>query len=62
MPRFLRVTLKVKAIKVDDTDEVSGGKMKRDVTVCDAHGSAWLTLWADEIGTIDEGKSYRNGE
>ena len=32
--------------------------MKQDVTVCDATGSARLTLWANEIGKIEEGNSY----
>ena len=58
MARFQRVTLKVKAVKVDDAGQVSGGKMKQDITVCDATGSARLTIWADEIRKIEQGKSY----
>ncbi len=59
LDQFQRVTVAVKAIRVDKAIEVTGGKKKQDVVVGDGSGTARATIWEDEIGKIEEGKSYR---
>ena len=55
---FHHVSLKAKAVKVNEAGEVSGGKVKQDITVSDATGSAHLIVWGEEIRKIEEGTSY----
>lgn len=43
----------------DEAEEVSGGKKKQDVLVSDSAGTMRLTLWENEIGKLDEGRSYK---
>ena len=56
---FQRVTVEVKAVRVEEPTEVSGGKKKQDVLVGDSTGTARFTVWEGEIGTVDEDVSYR---
>ena len=58
MENFDRVTLSVKAIRVDPAVEV-GGKKKQDITIADTTGTGKLVLWEDNIGNITEGESYK---
>ena len=46
------------AVKIMEIQEVTGGKLKRDVIVADASGSIVLTLWEDSIHEIVENKSF----
>lgn len=35
-----------------------GGKRKQDITIADSSGLTKLTVWEDEIGTMEEEQSY----
>ena len=56
---FQRVTVEVKAVRVEEPTEVSGGKKKQDVLVGDSTATARFTVWEGEIGMMDEDVSYR---
>ena len=58
---FERVTVQEKAVRVDDSIDVSGGKRKQDILVADASGNVRLTVWEAEVGNVKEGASYRLG-
>ena len=49
----------MKALRVDDPIQVTGGKKKQDIIVGDSTGTARLTLWENEIGSIKEDNSYK---
>ena len=55
---FQRVTVDVKVIYIGDPTEVSGGKIKQDVTVADCTDNSRLTIWEDRMNTLDKGASY----
>jgi ssDNA-binding replication factor A large subunit len=44
--------------KVIESLKVSGGITKQDTVIADDTGAIKLTLWENNIGTIEEGKSY----
>lgn len=56
---FQRVSVEVKVTRVEDPLEVTGGKKKQDVIVGDSSGSARVTVWEGEIGSMEEGGSYK---
>ena len=55
---FQRVTVDVKVIYISDPTEVSGGKMKQDITVADCTDNSRLTIWEDRMNTLDKDASY----
>ncbi len=57
--QFQRITVSVKAIRVQEPTEVAGGKKKQDILVGDSTATARLTIWEKEIGKMEEGKSYQ---
>ena len=47
----------MKAIKVNGTVQLTE-KMKQDIIVADQTATARVTLWEDNVGAFNEGKSY----
>ncbi len=58
LPDFQRVTVAVKAVRVDQPVHVVGGKRKQEIMLSDSSGKSKLTLWEGDIGKISQGKSY----
>lgn len=56
---FQRVTAVVKVKAVEEKCQVPDGRWKQDIKISDECGSGRLTVWQDEIGKMDVGKSYR---
>lgn len=56
---FQRVNCDVKVVSVEGTKEVTGGKKLQNLLVGDCSAALRLTLWESEIGTMEEGSSYR---
>ena len=59
LDQFQRVSVTVKALRVDDLQQIPSGKMKQDVLVGDSTRTARLTLWEEEIGSMDDNSSYQ---
>ena len=59
MQEYERVTVVVKAVRVDEPMEVSGGRRKQDVMVSDGEKTMRVTMWEDDIGKLVEGLSYK---
>ena len=59
LTKFQTVTVSVKVLKAKERTEVKCGLWMQDVTVSDPSGTARLTLWQNDIGILDEGKSYQ---
>ncbi len=57
--QFQRITVSVKAIRIQEPTEVAGGKKRQDILVGNSTATARLTIWEKEIGNMEEGKSYR---
>ena len=45
-------------IYIGDPTEVSGGKIKQDITVEDCMDNSRLTIWEDRMNTLDKDASY----
>lgn len=56
---FQRVVVEAKVVRVDDSMEVTGGKVKQDILIGDSTGTGRLTVWEEEVGTIVSDDSYR---
>ena len=59
MNEYDRVVIQCHVIKLDIPKIVGGGKRKQDVTIADKTGSAILTVWERDIGTIKLEQSYQ---
>ena len=59
LDQFQRVSVTVKALRVDDSQQIPSGNMKQDVHVGDSTGTTRLTLWEEEIGSMDDNSSYQ---
>ena len=46
-------------IKISDPAKVGKGLTKQEVTIADRTEAALLTLWEDDVGTLDIGLSYQ---
>ena len=55
---YEKISCSNKVIKIDEPLKVSGGITKQDTVIADDTGAIKLTLWENDIGTIEEGKSY----
>lgn len=55
---FQRVICKVKVLSMEAPADVKGYR-KQDVRVGDASGTVKFTLWGNEIGSMEERKSYK---
>ena len=53
-----KVTVSAKVPHVDQPIQVSANLTKQDVIIADATASAKITLWEDNLNTVDEGQSY----
>ena len=54
-----RVTVQITVVKVNEPQEVSGGKHKQEVVIADARGSTILTLWEADMNSLEVSKSYQ---
>lgn len=54
-----KVHVTVKVLSVQDTVNVAGGLQKQDVAIADATSPARITLWESDIGSLEDGLSYR---
>ena len=54
---FQKVNVTVKVIKVNNPVQLVE-KVKQDITVGDQTATGRVTLWEDNIGAFDEGRSY----
>ena len=59
LEQFQRVSVTIKALRVDDPQQIPTGKMKQDIIIGDSTGTTRLTLWEEEIGSMDEDSSYQ---
>ena len=57
MALFQKVIVTVKVIKVNYTVQLPE-KVKQDIIVADKTATAKVTLWEDNVGAFDEGRSY----
>ena len=57
-PEFQLVSVAAKVTNIADPSKVANGKLKQDITIADASSSTRFTIWDDEIGNFDLGKSY----
>ena len=56
---YNRVTVNIKVLSSTDSIDVSGGrKEKQEEKVADKSGVCIVTLWAENIGKLDNNKSY----
>ena len=55
---FQRVNVKVKAIRLEEVEEVPDGKKIQNIIIADLTGTVRLTVWEKEIGKIEIGGSY----
>ena len=53
-----RVVCEVKVMRVDEKKTVSGGWNNQNVLVSDYTGTENLTIWGEEIGTMEEERFY----
>lgn len=53
------VTIRVKVLKVNDSQLVSTGKTKQDIDVVDLTGATTLTLWESDVGSLLPATSYQ---
>ena len=56
---FAKVTVNVKVHKASDPEMVRTGKQKQEVSIADQTGSAKVTLWEEQVGSLTEGISYK---
>ena len=55
---YTKVTVAaVKAVEVKEVEQLKE-KVKQDVIVVDRSGTAKVTLWEDNVGEIEQGRSY----
>ena len=59
LEQFQRVSVTIKALRVDDPQQIPTGKIKQDIIIGDSTGTTRLTLWEEEIGSMDEDSSYQ---
>ena len=55
---FSSVSFSVKAILLHETAHLTD-KLKQDIIVADATGTAKLTLWEDNVNSLEQGHSYK---
>ena len=58
LEEFEKVAVRTKVLKVSAPTTVSTGKRVQDVILGDSTGSMRCTLWEEDIGQLEEGKSY----
>ena len=53
-----RITVNIKVLSSTDSIDVSGGRKKQEVKVADKSEVCMVTLWAENIGKLDDNQSY----
>ena len=56
--KYQCVNVKAKALRLEDIEEVPGGKKVQNIIIADKTATARLSVWEGEIGKIEAGKSY----
>ena len=56
---YNRVVVRVKSVKVCETETVGDGKKKRDVEMADASDVTTVVLWETDVDKLEEGISYQ---
>ena len=46
---FQRMTVEVKALRLEEVMEVAGGKKKQDIVIGDSYGIGRLTIWRERL-------------
>ena len=59
MTTYSKVSFKAKVISVPKPEKLSNGLSKQEVVIADLTAPARLTLWEDDIGTLQEFQSYK---
>ena len=54
-----KVTLEAKVVEVSEAVTVATGKRMQEILIADANASMKCTLWEEDVGTMQEGISYR---
>ena len=57
MEIFTKVIATVKVVQVNDAVQLSE-KMKQDVVVADECATSRVTLWEEQVGALEQGRSY----
>ena len=57
-PTYSKVLVKAKVMNIDVPTKLSGGFTKQEITIADSTAAARLTLWEDDINTLEEFDSY----
>ena len=55
---FQRVSVYIKVISITKPLTVTGGKTKQDIIISDATATSRLTLWEEQVNTLNENNSY----
>ena len=58
MPEYTKVNVQVKVIDVKEPQVVGKSKKKQEVTIADQSDNAILTLWEEDIGSLELAQSY----
>ena len=58
---FARVSIQAKTIRVGELETVRTGKQKQDVVIADPTDTITVTLWEENVGRLEVGKSYHLG-
>ena len=59
LPENERVTIRVTVVKVNEPQTVGSNKTKQEVLVADTTAKATVILWGNDVGTLEQGKSYQ---
>lgn len=54
---YIRVMFSAQVAKISEPRSVGVWKTKQELLLCDASGSATLTLWEDDVNMLTENKS-----
>ena len=57
-PTYSKVLVKAKVMNVEAVTKLAGGLRKQEVTIADSTAPARLTLWEDNIDTLNEFDCY----
>ena len=56
---YTKLTVEVKVVGVEHPTEIGEGRKKQDIFVADKTYQSRMTIWEDNIGKVEKGKSYR---
>lgn len=58
MQEFDRVNVRVKVINIKKTQYIGNNKKKQEIVIADSTNNCILTLWEDDIDTLEQDESY----